>query len=534
MPKRRSAPPPPTRADIGRAVVRYTPRSRQVLAEIAESAGSATLERPAQRVTVREATTGGAQVTRPGRLRIRLIRAGWSLNGNYYPAEVLKRDGAAAWPAGTQCFIDHATETEDEDRPAGSVKNLAAVLTEDAQWSDAENGLVAEVRLFAPWREAITDMAESIGMSIRAWVFGEPGEAEGRQGFVVSGIPEGRSVDFVTVPAAGGAILSVLESVQRQRADEARSIGVWLESRLHLALTQLGDELYGDGRLTREERITLSTAIGDGLQAWTARVEADAPQLFERDLWEDPPAPTVATATETQTTTTPPAAPVVESVTDGAPPAAPNPPTGEEPAMSGAQTGGQSPGEAGTAEARTATTSEAPAEARLAIVEAERDQLRTRAQGMSEQLAEAQADARRERARADEAIAEMRRLRANEAGRTTVDRMLGADESGVPAEMQGIIGPRVHAAILNHVPLTDDGTVDQAALEAAVTAAIRAERVHAASLLEAQGVGRVAGLGAEGDPTMQMTQQQFEGGLSDVFKSIGLDESVAKLAAKGR
>ncbi|MBM0235957.1 hypothetical protein JNW88_00445 [Micromonospora sp. ATA32] len=185
------------------------------------------------------------------------------------------------------------------------------------------------------------------------------------------------------------------------------------------------------------------------------------------------------------------AAAVREHVTDGAPPAAPNPPNKEEPEMSGTQAGGQSPGEAGTAttEARTATT-EAAAEARLPIVEAERDQLRARNTAMSEQLAEAQAESRRARAEAQEAVAERRRLTANEAGRSTIDRMLTADEAGVPADMQPLIGPRVHAQILNHVPLTDAGDVDQPALEAAVTAAIRAERVHAASLLEAQGVGR--------------------------------------------
>ncbi|MFG1659071.1 hypothetical protein ACGFIY_21315 [Micromonospora chersina] len=626
MPRRRT-PPPPTRADIGRALVRYTPRSRQVLAEIAESATSATLDRPAERVAAVEAPTIlEAPASRTGRLPIRLIRAGWSLNGNYYPAEVLRRDGPTAWPKGTLCYIDHATDEEDAARPAGSVKNLAAVLTEDARWSDKENGLVAEVRLFSLWRDAIEDMRDAIGMSIRAWVYGEQGEAEGRSGFVVSGIPEGRSVDFVTTPAAGGGILSsVLESV-RVRADEARSVGGWLESRLHLSLTQLADDMYGQGRLTRPERLTLSAAIGDGLTAYTARIEADQPQLYRRDLWDDPddseqattearqareapveqlrtslqtavqkrhggkdvyawvrdfdpdlkvawfdvnnrdgsktyqqaytvggdgqaaldgnPTEVVArvvydpvAAGEASTTSTSQdlAAAAVESVPGGAPPTAPNPLTREDPEM-GTQTGGNQPqGEAGTAtnEARTPAT-EAPAEARLAIVEAERDRLRAREQAMSEQLAEAQADARRARAEAQEAVTEMRRLRANEAGRTTVDRLLAADESGVPAEMQGLIGPRVHAQIQNHVPLADDGTVDQSALEAAVTAAIRSERVHAASLLEAQGVGRVAGLGAEGDPTMQMSREQFEGGMTDVFSAIGLPKDVAALAAKGR
>jgi hypothetical protein len=70
---------------------------------------------PRQRHAVTEtpARAVEAVAARPGRLLIQLIRAGWSLNGNYYPAEVLRRDGPAAWPAGTQCFADHATEEED-------------------------------------------------------------------------------------------------------------------------------------------------------------------------------------------------------------------------------------------------------------------------------------------------------------------------------------------------------------------------------------------------------------------------------------
>lgn len=529
MRRRRRQPPAPV--GIGRALIRYTPRTRQILTEIAESAASATLERQAQRISATESPTIlEAPRRRDGRLPIRLIRAGWSLNGNYYPADVLRRDGPTAWPKGTLCYIDHATDDEDVARPAGSIKNLAAVLTEDARWSDTERGLVAEVRLFSLWREAIEDMRGVIGMSIRAWVHGDQGEAEGRHGFIVSGIPEGRSVDFVTTPAAGGGILSsALESV-RARADEARSVGGWLESRLHLCLTQLADDLYGQGLLTRAERLTLSSAIGDGLAAYTARIEADQPQLYQRDLGDGP-----ATAEPTTGSTTPAVSAASDHVTGGAPPAAPNPPMEGESGMSGTQTGEGAPGEAGTAtqEAHTRTT-EAPAEARLAIIEAERDRERTRAQSLGEALTEAQTEARRASAEAQEAIAEMRRLRANETARSTIARMLAADESGVPADMQPLIGPRVHSQILDHVPLSDDGTVDTVALEAAVTAAIRAERVHAASLLEAQGVGRVAGLGAAGDPTMQMSREQLESSLSEVFRDIGMSDNVAALAAKGR
>lgn len=250
-----------------------------------------------ERTTVAEAGVAEASRERPGRLLVRLIKAGWSLNGNYYPAEVLKRDGTKAWPKGTQSFIDHATETEDFERPAGSVAKLAAIQTEDARWDEDSKSLVAWTRPLEPWKTPLMDMAKAeaeegipvIGMSIRAYVTAEAGEREGRRGNIVNSIEQGRSVDFVTRPAAGGAILDVLESMQAGQVAEARSIGTFLESRLHLALTEFADGMYGDGRLTRPERIVLSAAIGDGLGAYTARIEADAPQLYQRSPYEDAP-----------------------------------------------------------------------------------------------------------------------------------------------------------------------------------------------------------------------------------------------------
>ena len=119
--------------------------------------------RPAvERAAVAEAGTARA-ATNPGRMVVRLIAAGWSLNNNFYPAEVLKRDGPSAWVAGTHMFIDHATEDEDDQRPAGSVKDLAGILTEDARWDDESQALVAEARLFEPWRTTLMDMAQAAG-----------------------------------------------------------------------------------------------------------------------------------------------------------------------------------------------------------------------------------------------------------------------------------------------------------------------------------------------------------------------------------
>jgi hypothetical protein len=129
-------------------------------------------------------------------------------------------------------------------------------------------------------------MADAIGVSIRASADVAVGEAEGRNGRIVTELLEGRSVDFVTMAGRGGRVLEVIESART--VTEARNIGQWLEARLHSGFTALADDSYGDGRLTREERITLSGAIGEALTVFTARIEAGAPQLYQRDLWDDP------------------------------------------------------------------------------------------------------------------------------------------------------------------------------------------------------------------------------------------------------
>lgn len=490
----------------------------------------------AERVAVREADTSGATVTKPGRLAIRLIRAGWSLNSTYYPAEVLRRDGPTAWPKGTLCYVDHATEEEDAARPSGSIRNLAAVLTTDARWDDAEQALMAEARLFAPWREVITDMADTIGMSIRAWVTGEHGEREGRQGFIVASIPEGRSVDFVTKPAAGGGIVSVLESVGNQvPAAEARNIGQWMESRLHLRLTEIGDEMYGDGRLTRQERIVLSAAIGDALQAWVARVEQDAPQLFQRDLWDEPPTPQTVQADEAPSVSQPDTPPPVprapadntRDVTDGDPPTAPNPPNKEDPPMG--TTTGTPPAEAGTAPvADTATTQSAPA------VEAQHVDVQAAVQAA---IAEAIGPLTQQLATMQQALAEQetqnRILRNRERASEAVTAALRAAEH---ADVAAQIGPRVTARVLDAVPTTAEGAVDETALAERISQVIADEaayvRAARAEALEAAGVGLPYGLGAARQDAQ--ADDGFEQELAAFFGVLGMTEAQAKIAARGR
>lgn len=78
-----------------------------------------------------------------------------------------------------------------------------------------------------------------------------------------------------------------LEAVRLQ---EKQNLAEWLESRLHLALTQIADDLFGGGNVSRNERIALSGAIGVALDAYHQFVQDNSPQLFGRRPWEEAPA----------------------------------------------------------------------------------------------------------------------------------------------------------------------------------------------------------------------------------------------------
>lgn len=112
-----------------------------------------------------------------------------------------------------------------------------------------------------------------------------------------------------TLRAAMEAITSILSQLEdaegepesdsdeakeaRRLLNEAANLGNWLESRIHLAFTEIADTLFGEGRLTRDERIALSSAISEALTAFNAAISTNVPGLYEREPWRDAPGPTV-------------------------------------------------------------------------------------------------------------------------------------------------------------------------------------------------------------------------------------------------
>lgn len=158
------------------------------------------------------------------RRSIQIITPGWGSSG-YYSAEVLE---AAAKdrviPAGTHMYFNHASETERHDRPERDVRDIAAVLAEDARW-DGER-LIAEAEIMGPHAELIESLAPYIGVSISGSATDVVvGEAEGRTGPIIEGLAHVASVDFVTHAGRGGMVL--LESARPSLVNaRARAHGV--------------------------------------------------------------------------------------------------------------------------------------------------------------------------------------------------------------------------------------------------------------------------------------------------------------------
>ncbi|RJP53618.1 MAG: hypothetical protein C4583_04330 [Anaerolineaceae bacterium] len=70
---------------------------------------------------------------------------------------------------------------------------------------------------------------------------------------------------------------------------EKSNLAEWLESRLHMELTRIADEMFGNGNVTRDERKILSGAIGVALDSYHNFLQENGAQLFQRRPWDDAP-----------------------------------------------------------------------------------------------------------------------------------------------------------------------------------------------------------------------------------------------------
>lgn len=140
-----------------------------------------------------------------------LIEADVEGSSGFYPAEVLARDGAKAFPAGTHIYFDHPSESEGLDRPERSVRDIAGYLLDDAKFEETADGrgLFSRIQLTEQAKPLAKELHPVIGLSIRA--AGQIEEtSSGRR--IVRSIDQGVSVDLVTRAGAGGRLVAMTES----------------------------------------------------------------------------------------------------------------------------------------------------------------------------------------------------------------------------------------------------------------------------------------------------------------------------------
>lgn len=439
----------------------------------------------AERLTIKE--TGPAASLAPApkgstRREITIIGAGWGSSG-YYSREMLARDGPKAFPKGTHMYMNHPSLTEDMEQPERTVEKLAAVLTTDPVM--VGNELKAEAEIYEHWSPMINAVASDIGVSIRAIGEAEPGEAEGRQGMIITALTEGVSVDFVTKAGAKGKVGMLLESAAEvgREIEEARNVADWFAARIHSRFTMVADDMFGEGYLTRDERIGLSKGIGEALDAFNLFVDNNLPQLKSRDPFADPEE---------------------EGVVE----------------------------ETATPAAETNKEAEMADDKQLAELQESVRKLEEKDEQREADLKEA--NDRAERAE-DALLMERARNIVNEA---IAAAEVEEGENALPELPERAIERVRKNALEGKLPMTDDDTpkLDGDRLKERLNKAWRKEAEY---LSGASGNGQVTGMGesAETNPETpdgdELTEAQ-QNELIETFRSRGMSEEAAKAAARGR
>lgn len=172
-------------------------------------------------VPLEEARKGGREFD------VRIIRPGWGSSGYYSATTLQKAAEAKVFPSGLKMFWNHPTKTEERERPERNLRDLAGTLRADARWEangPEGPGLYAPVRVTEQYAGSVAELAEHIGVSIRAAGAAREGEADGRRGRIIEAITGAKSVDFVTAPGAGGRIIGLFEAARPDNSKEEEAM----------------------------------------------------------------------------------------------------------------------------------------------------------------------------------------------------------------------------------------------------------------------------------------------------------------------
>jgi hypothetical protein len=551
----------------------------------------------AKKIQVAEA---GAKAFREGsstgaKREITIIRAGWGSSG-YYSEQVLERDIPRIFPSGSHMYLNHPTEAEDIARPERDLRDWVGVTETKPRMAGIDS--VATATVFEHWQPVIDGIINgggNLGLSIRAFGLAEEGPAAGREGPIIERLTEGLSIDYVTMPGAGGAVGPLTESLRQRMTPliekarlivpghvqealdselreslnsvgtsawggdkiyvycedfdvdnnwaifwinpddnesfyyktqfsrdtegnvtlvgapekvkrdvnyvptkesdatvlkEARNAGNYLEALIHRRFTEKADSLFGEGHITRDERIAMSSAIGSGLESFAAKLEEIAPQLFSRDPYEPLETPEVSYIEEKD---------------------------------------------------KRGSDSRLKEEARMAEengLSELRTEFRQFKESQEKDLKEAQDRADKAEKRAEEAETRVERAEEKDLRVEAMKIASRVLESGSAEKLSDKAKGRIiEAATRGDLPM-DGERLDESIVQERTRAKARDELEY---LGEALGVGRVEGSGGGGDLFQESSTRPAKSGdpapdkaLVEAFKRNGMSDEAAQRAAEGR
>jgi hypothetical protein len=450
-----------------------------------------------------------------GTARIRIIKPGKGSSG-YYPEAMLARDAAKVYQPGTHMYLDHPTLKEEKDRPERSLKDMAGVITGNVSFQKTPMpGVYADCQVFKNYRPFLREMAPYIGISHRALGKSKAGTVDGYTGTIIESLDKCLSVDFVTVPGAGGGLVQMWESWRNTESTENMN-STRLSEALHLidqiVMLQEGckislEDVFGAGKKWED----LSSTQQAHFKSLFAYVDGDDPEHCHLP-YRDPKTGAVlpncvkaalaAIAGARQGTLMDlgdKKAEVVKKLQDLLP----------DENKDKKESGDMELGKLDLRvlkENRPDLIQEIIQEAGQTEQEKAKMQKLTEAAAMVETL-------KTENARLKEA-------QAIQEGVVFMTKALG------PVKLPEITKARIVESLKSKVPMKD-GKFDEAGMKTVLEETVKAESAYLAKVTEA---GKVRGFGGVGGGTPEDGQKA----LAEAFKGLNMTEEQAKIAAAGR
>ncbi|MCA1670399.1 MAG: hypothetical protein LC793_24070, partial [Thermomicrobia bacterium] len=211
-----------------------------------------------------------------GVFEMTIIRPGFNTSGSrYYTKEAIAEAATKQLFDGKKMYVDHPTAAEEKALPERSVSRIGAVIKETYLGNEGE--LRGKAAIVNPQlKEMLSLMKEQgvlhhIGVSINALGSVKEGEMEGRKTNIVKGFTEGKSVDFVTEPGAGGRIALYESDRGGKTVIEVRKETTVTEEQIQKVLSELAGLKESNQKL--EDKLTESDKRATEAEA-RAKVQA--------------------------------------------------------------------------------------------------------------------------------------------------------------------------------------------------------------------------------------------------------------------